>query len=361
MHKLFLLLLLLPLFVFARQPDWQQIEKTFYHRDRDFSTIEELAQFIGLHFDDQQQKAEAVYWWVASNIRYDVGALRWQRETDQLQAQITAETFKRRKGVCEGYAGIMDSLFHLMRIPSYIISGYTRQANEVSEIPHAWVAANMGKGWFLFDPTWAAGLLDGKRFKPLFDPSYFMVKPEKMVQSHMPFDPIWQFSTKPISHRQFLTGGFKPEAYQPYFSFEDSIVAYQRLSLQEKLLDEWRRLSPESGLHAALESRHAFLIGNIEIAQYNRQVDFMNIATNHFNRSVELYNNYVDLQHRNQGVKSDVSKERLLQSAEALNKARATITAIGKPHPELRKALGELNSSVQKMKKALEKEGVRFV
>lgn len=360
MRKLFLFLLL-PTFVVAQQANWQRVEQTFQNRQRDFSNLGELSQFINQHFDDQPQQAAAIYWWVANNIRYDLGALRSQRESDQLQPQITAATFSRRKGVCEGYAGIMDSLFHLLRIPSYIISGYTRQADEVSDIPHAWVAANTGKGWYLYDPTWAAGMLDGKRFKPHFDPAYFMVSPEKMVQTHMPFDPMWQFSTKPISHRQFLSGGFKPEEHQPYFSFEDSIVAFQRLTMQEKLLAEWQRLSPYSDLHAALKSRKAFLTGNIEITQYNRQVDYMNTATNYFNRAVELYNAYVDLQSRNQGVKSAESKERLMQSAEALNKARAATGAIGKPHAELRKALSELNSSIQKLKNALEKEGVRFV
>ncbi len=359
MRKLFFFIVF-PTLVFAQQPDWQRVEQTFQNRQRNFSTINELSKFISMHFDDQPQQAAAAYWWIANNIRYDVSALRSQREADQLQAQITAETFARRKGVCEGYAGIMDSLFHLLRIPSYIISGYTRQGNEVSEIPHAWVAANPGKGWFLFDPTWAAGLLDGRRFKPHFDTSYFMVKPEKMVQTHMPFDPMWQFSSKPISHRQFLSGGFKPEEYQPYFSFEDSIVAYQRLNLQQKLLAEWRRLAPYSELHPALKSRNAFLTGNIEITQYNRQVDLMNTATNYFNRAVVLYNNYVDLQRRNQGVKSADSKQRLLEAAESINHALNTIEAIGKPHPDMRKALSELDSSLQKLKKALEKEGVRF-
>ena len=41
------------------------------------------------------------------------------------------------------------------------------------------------------------------------DDDYFMMKPEKAIKSHMPFDPLWQFLNYPITSTEFYEDEFE--------------------------------------------------------------------------------------------------------------------------------------------------------
>jgi len=360
MPLLLLLLLLISPAIQAQKVNWKQVETRFQNNKNDFKSIGELESFISGNFSNQEDQAAAVYWWLGKNIRYDVASLRSQQGPDQTEQQITLNCFRQRKGVCEGYAGIMDSLFQLLDIPSFIISGYTRQGAEINELPHAWVAAMINDDWFLFDPTWAAGTLNGRKFEPAFDDSYFMVSPKKMVETHMPFDPIWQFSSQPLTHGDFLNAPAKRNDQASFYNFNDSIAAYLSLDPTEQLMAEYARLSKDFYPHSALRRRMEYLTNNIEISRYNQQVDLLNKATCLYNKAVESYNSYIGLQRKSIGFKTKDSKEKLLQSAQAISEAKAILKALDQPEQDLRRGVRELSNSVEKLWESLEKEGVRF-
>ncbi|MCK7554189.1 hypothetical protein MKQ70_03860 [Chitinophaga sedimenti] len=43
-------------------------------------------------------------------------------------------------------------------LKSFVIEGFTIQSGFTDYIPHAWSAARIDTGWFLFDPTWGQGM-----------------------------------------------------------------------------------------------------------------------------------------------------------------------------------------------------------
>jgi transglutaminase/protease-like cytokinesis protein 3 len=56
------------------------------------------------------------------------------------------------------------------------------------------------------DPTWGAGHVQNNKYVRKLDDSYFKADPEKLIQTHHPYDPLWQFLYYPISEQEFYNG-----------------------------------------------------------------------------------------------------------------------------------------------------------
>ncbi|MDA3941957.1 MAG: hypothetical protein PF694_00295 [Bacteroidetes bacterium] len=361
MRPILILLLMFTSVLQAQSTDWNKIAKTFQHAEKSFSEINTLAVFIEQHFEGNEQQAAAVYWWLGNQIRYDLQSLRSRRTfRSQSQDKITTETFQKRKGVCEGYAGIMDSLFKLLEIPSFFISGYTRQGNEISAVPHAWVAAKLNEKWRFFDPTWASGFLNGKRFEAKFNTDFFNIDPEQMRKTHMPYDPIWQFSDEPITHQEFILNEFNLQNITTHFDYIDSINLFVKLDLSQKLLAEYNRILKNYYPHQAVKTRLDFLSSNLDIARHNSAIGQMNAATTHYNNAATSYNNYVKLQQQRNQSNRETKKSLLIQAANEIAQSDFLIRNIGEASTELKNSLNTLQKAVNSLKKQLEKEGVLF-
>jgi len=358
---LLLFLISLQLLAMGAEPDWKRIEATFQKKNPKLKSIDALADFIREHFPEEKEAAAAIYWWLGNNITYDLQAYRQAGNTRNESLQIILErTFKQRKGVCEGYAGIMDSVFRLLHIPSFSIGGYTRQGEIISPVPHAWVAAKIDQKWMLFDQTWAAGSLIGKRFETRFDPGFFMLKPDQMRLTHMPYDPIWQFSEQPLSHQDFIHSKFQQTNLIGVFAYTDSIAAFENLDQNTQMLAEYHRILRYYYPHNAINTRLDFLSQNLEIARYNQEVDWLNQATTSYNQAATSYNDWVDWQQRNGSHHSETSDRLLLDSGKNMANSLGLLKQLQQASPELRKGVHSLDKAVNSLKKQLEKEGLRF-
>jgi transglutaminase/protease-like cytokinesis protein 3 len=358
---LILFLTSLQLLATQAEPDWKQIEAIFQKENSKFNSINALADFINKHFPEEKEAAAAIYWWLGNNITYDVQAYRQAGNTRNESPQTIIErTFKQRKGVCEGYAGIMDSVLRLLHIPSFSIGGYTRQGEIISPVPHAWVAAKIDQKWMLFDPTWAAGSLVGKRFETRFDPGFFLVEPEQMRLTHMPYDPIWQFSERPLSHQDFIHSKFQKTDLMEVFAYADSITAYENLDQNAKMLAEYHRILRYYYPHKAINNRLDFLSQNLEIARYNQEVDLLNQATTSYNQAATSYNEWVDWHQQNGPRHSETSDRLLLDSGKNLANSLGLLQHLQQASPELSKGVRSLDKAVNSLKKQLEKEGLKF-
>lgn len=125
-------------------------------QNKQFESLPELAQWISEHFDTDKERLWAIFNWVGKHISYDVRALS---KPPQLlpTSQIVQNAFLEKTAVCEGYAGLMDSLSRLLEIPSHTVSGYTRNHGKLNPEPHMWVISFVDNEWQLSDPTWGAG------------------------------------------------------------------------------------------------------------------------------------------------------------------------------------------------------------
>jgi hypothetical protein len=57
--------------------------------------------------------------------------------------------------------------------------------------------------WRLIDPTWGAGVINGRAFEPRFTWEYFLVPPEELILSHFPQDMQWQLVEVPLTRTDF--------------------------------------------------------------------------------------------------------------------------------------------------------------
>lgn len=145
------------------------------------SSIEELAKKIDFSFNTDLEKAKAAYTWLTLNIVYykeetsllkapesifytskeDLEyRMKWLRRTSD--NKVISETFKNRKGVCEGYALIFSKICDLLSIENELIKGYVKilpkQIGSLAKNKnHIWNTVKINGNWVLLDVTFGVG------------------------------------------------------------------------------------------------------------------------------------------------------------------------------------------------------------
>jgi len=182
-----------------------------------------LAKQLTQNLTTEAEKARAIYMWLAGNIRYDCKKYH-KRNTPKFSAYTEEELAKkittyhqknlirvldRRRGVCEDYSRLFNALCQEIGLESVQIVGNARDFHKpyrktLGE-PHAWNGVKIEGKWYLIDATWGAGYTDGgvTRFTKRLSPGYFMVAPERLIQTHYPEDRKWQLLTKPLNQKTF--------------------------------------------------------------------------------------------------------------------------------------------------------------
>ncbi|HRN56381.1 MAG TPA: transglutaminase domain-containing protein [Agriterribacter sp.] len=242
-----------------------------------------LAAYIQNRYDAPKLQLQALYSWVTAHIRYDDDSSYYFNRGVDHEAKIAA-TLRRRRGVCENYAGLFADLASRIGLTAYVIYGYPIGVTTRGNTGHAWCAVNVDNEWWLFDPTWDAGQQDGFR--------YFMVPPATFIQTHMPFDPLWQLLERPVTHRNAATKN------KAVFYYKDSVKAFLQMdSLQQYLAIE-RRMKNAGANHEMFKlwqsynrMHIAIIAGERDMQLYNAAVDDLNAATDIFNSFVQYRNN----------------------------------------------------------------------
>lgn len=307
--KALIVALLVPFFLLA-QPSVSRhlsVDRTMEGIPESSSkTTAQVADYINAHFSAEHEKVRAVFIWVASNISYDVpNMFSW--DPNETTEQKIARTMRTRKGICENYAAIFDDICSKCGITSHVVVGYTRQQDFTDFVRHGWCAARVNGAWQLFDPTWGAGVVTGGRFQPQINEQFYNAKPEFLIKTHMPYDPIWQMSGHPVSHREFennKTTGSGPR----FFSYPDSIARFLSLGEKQRLEAEERRLSADEGANKPVKDRLKNLRQNIDVMEKKvaweaegKVVEAYNEAVDDFNKGVASFNRFID--HRNRQMR----------------------------------------------------------
>jgi transglutaminase-like putative cysteine protease len=165
------------------------------------TSIEGVARYIVAQEADPMQRVKALHDYVADRVAYDVPALR----TRNFPPQDAESVFRRRTAVCAGSAALLAELGRIAGVEIVVVVGDARGPDGLFDgIGHAWNAIQLGGRWYLADPTWDAGHVDGDIFVKQYESSYFMAPPEVFVASHMPDDPKWQLLPTPLSQGDFI-------------------------------------------------------------------------------------------------------------------------------------------------------------
>ena len=295
--KSFLILFLL---VCCIERSVAQYDNTYYDADRiglniptsQTNKTADIAAFINAHFDTDIKKVRAIYTWVTSNIKYDADSVHRVILMEDKEQLITS-ALKRKRGVCENFASVFSDICNNAGLPSFVVEGCTKQNSSVDKSTHAWSTTRIDNKWFLYDPTWDIGFafnsnLTGNKT------SYFQVSPSEFIQSHMPFDPMFQLLNYPVSYQAFNKGAIETSNHVPYFNFEDSLNHYRDLNPLNKYIAAVARIKNNGAANAKVNTKLTQLNMEIEIIYQDADSVFYNGAIADYNKAINEFNNFLN-------------------------------------------------------------------
>ncbi len=362
MRKIVYLVLLIGIWsgVVAQDKSIRLVDKTMRKiPESSTHSVQGLADYINTKFSTQSNKSRAIFIWVVKNIAYDLDSMFVNR-TYQTLTEVTDRTLRTKKGICFDFAVIFNEIAHKVGLKSYVILGYTKQ-NEIADIlPHAWCTAFIDSKWFIFDPTWGSGCIRYPWYIKQINNFYYKTKPEKVIDSHMPFDPLWQLSYYPITNLEFCEGKTQLNNKRPFFNFVDSLSVYEKQSNIEQLIASNRRIE-KSELVNSLISAH--LEHNRKEIAYYKNKDFedrYDSAVDSFNKGSKMLNQFSEFfNKRHILVMKDADVQQMIVTTEIhLNSARKELVTIKPPDENAALLVRKLNKKLDQISVSLNENKV---
>jgi hypothetical protein len=318
-------------------------EKTIHQRNRPASTSELVQQIIEKNRTDEAKVHDA-YTWVIQNIKYSTDSELVINAGLDPEAKINV-AFKRRKGTCENFAAIFNDLCKKMGINSFVIYGYTQQNGRVDRAAHTWCAAFVDDQWYLYDPTWDLGYSSELHF--------YKILPKQFIESHMPFDPLWQFLEYPVSHLQFA--GKTDNQAAGYFNAKDSLKNYFDMDSLQRFQSSVKRMEAFGIYNSKIKTNYLYQKMNIEIINQGREVDLYTEGVALLNEAVNKLNDFLKL--RNDNLAPSYSSEQLQQMLKVvedkINASIVKITEAEKGEAQLKLSMDSFRERAEKLKKKL--------
>jgi hypothetical protein len=205
-------------------------------------SMDSIGNYIKSNFQTESERVRAVFYWTANTISYDADNMFEVKFDESLQDRIE-RAFKAQKGNCFDYSNIFNQLATSVGIKSVVVNGYTKWNKvKVDNLSHSWNAARIDNKWYLFDPTWGSGYVVNGIFTRRLDDKHFKVDPELMINTHMPFDYLWQLREYPITNQEFMDGVYAGEDTKQKFDFVKEIARFDSLPKVEQLLEVSQRI-----------------------------------------------------------------------------------------------------------------------
>ena len=331
--------------------DYTKIDKRAESVPGNLKTAKDITRYLTKGLNSPTEKVRVIYFWMAHAIRYDIAKMN-SNETYTDPQQLVDEVLKTRKGVCANYAALFHACCQSVGIQSYIIEGYTRQNDKIVPLAHAWNAVYIDGRFYNIDVTWAAGYVRGKKYFQQFRDNYFMILPVDFIKTHMPFDPVWQFSNNPVTHNDFESNDFAALKKQSDFNFGDSINTMSRLSTAEKSKREIRRITKAGITNKMIRDKVVQNRQSIATEVYNSS------ATN-FNKGVVKYNEYIqykNTQFNKLAIKDDKILELLSSARRLFESAEESLSNLNADDSDLKNLIHSMEISIKRMTKSLDEE-----
>lgn len=280
-------------------------------------TTSDIADFINKHFDSDEIKIAAIYKWIISNIKYDADSIHYVILDEDNEQRVTF-ALRRKKGVCENFAAIFNDLCSKCGIKSFAIEGYTKQAGSIERRPHVWCAAWVNNEWNLYDPTWDVGFVRNGDFMNEVHYNYFKINPSTFIQTHLPFDPLFQFLNYPVKYKEFISGITKQDQ-KDYFNFIDSLNFYEKMSRLDQYSSSILRIRNTQWPSLKIDTKLKRIQFEIEVINQDSDMSLYNSAVFDYNRAIDYLN--IFLTYRNnqlQPVKSISEVDEIFENVQKL-------------------------------------------
>lgn len=291
------------------QDIFQQKEVRNYKKNKQPENTAELASQIVEKNKTDEARVYAAYSWVVQNIKYSTDSELVINAGLDAEAKINV-AFRRRKGTCENYAAIFNDLCNKIGVKSVVVFGYTKQNERVDRTAHNWCAVFLKDDWYLYDPTWDIG--NAARF------SYYKISPTHFIQSHIPFDPLWQFLERPVSHQAFAGKG--DDLTGVYFNFADSLKNYFSMDSLHRFKSSIKRIEASGLYNSNIKTNYLYQKMNVEIIEQGKQVDLYNDGVALLNDAVNELNNFILIRNNN-----SITTQSTLLSHKMLNEVEVKI------------------------------------
>lgn len=316
-----------------------------------------IADYIATNFKSENEKLRAAFFWVASNISYDVANMENIEFSDTSEQKID-KTLTTRKGVCIHYAELFNAIVSQLGFESEIIKGYTKQFGKVAALSHAWCVVKSEGKWWLFDPTWGAGSVNNGVFTKKLNNFYFKTPPKAMLETHMPFDYLWQLSRYPISNAEFISGKVVVNPAKPVFNFADEIEKLKQKTDEIKLFECITRIE-DNGLSTKLikdyfENKKNELSGK----RNNQAVEKLNLIVEESNAATAMFNDFIF--YRNKKFKPTLSDDTIREMIAApkakVVKCQKDLDAIGTLNDSNRATLSAFRKNLTELLLQIEEQ-----
>jgi len=256
-----------------------------------------IANYIQNNFHTDKEKLRAIYTWITANIHYNKDSMYYKFWGEDPERKLSS-ILKTRKGVCENFSSLLSKIASRCGIETYVVTGYTKIDGSVNLRGHSWCAVHIEKEWLLCDPTWDAGYSSNTH--------YFLIQPSQFIQTHMPFDPLWQLQEHPLSNKEFRQGFVRSKRDGPVFDYADSINTFLRLDTLQQMESISRRMKQAGLENEDLRTWYAYNEMKIFIVYQEKDMNVFNAAVADLNKAKALFNDFIQFRNNHfQPVKTD--------------------------------------------------------
>ena len=310
--------------------------------------VDTFAEYINRKFKGDEAKMRAIYVWMTHRMAYNVFTTFTSRNEVYSEEKEVQETLSTRKGVCRQFALLFKTLAGKVGIKAYLIDGYGKSGNVVLPEVHEWCVAQVNGEWYFFDPTYDTGYIEDYRFVSAPDDVYFKQLPERFIQTHMPFDPLWQFLKRPYSYSEFEKGVLESGRNVPFFCWQDSLKVYDRQSWVEQLEAARSRILANGKGNDLVDYFLQLNQANTQVGKDSEAIDVYAAATDLQTRAVDSIN--VFIRYRKAGFrprKAEAQVRRMIEVSEELTlRADSLINSVHTISSQYKQALLNLRESI---------------
>ncbi|WP_408084682.1 transglutaminase domain-containing protein [Flavobacterium rhizosphaerae] len=219
--------------------DFAKVDAAVKNYPASFATPDKFAERVNADFKNDEEKARAIFTWIATNVKYDLAAygvnekpVAYSFKTEdekrakqkEFRDELALKTLRSKKGVCQGYSTLFLTIAEKCGLEAAFISGTSKShPMHIGKAPgasdHAWNAVKIGNEWKLLDTTWGAGVVTGARpaFQFKFNDAYFFAEPDVFFLNHFPDDKRWLLTAKtekdfenlPLFYGNYLSEGYE--------------------------------------------------------------------------------------------------------------------------------------------------------
>lgn len=312
----------------------------------------EIAAHLTRNLNSGTEKARALYIWLSHNIQYNLSQKNAEISYSSVD-EIIDEALKTKTGVCQHYAELFHAMGQSVGLETYVITGYTRnKAGEIADLGHAWNGIAIDSKHYLMDVTWAAGYEQNGKYVHHFRDEYFMISPEIMIQSHMPFDPVLQFLNNPLNNKEFISKDFLKLEKPGKFAFNDTIQQEKKLSKLKQLDFTSRRIKANGVQNKLIQKQLNNNLLQIATIKYNTAIDTLNYGVENYN----LYVTHKNKQFRNPNLEDSYILELIENAERAAFTANEMLYGLLSPSQELNTLIADVRRKLAVIMPELKKE-----